>query len=337
MLSIVMGNFSSPGKLNSKKARSNYTVEEEDHDIQRLSIQRQILIPHLECGYRVDSSDTVDEAERLLVIHHAVSRLDESCKFLIREYNVSCYDPLLLHREITALQQLSHPSLPKMIEMFQTHEKTSLVLAEPSYDMNLAMFTSPELISDRLTPYEIRKVFKALFSTICYCHDQLYILRVLTAKNILIRRVVSIESPSRTLRNEIEVHINDLSLAIDVINANNDPLSNHPLYDWAMEPFLAPELAWGLSYSSIADFWSLGVLLYLMICGTVPFTAEEYVDEDSFEASANSASYFQNEDSQHIWVEVKSELKDMIKGCLTADPFDRFGAKEIRRNKWFSS
>lgn len=202
--------------------------------------------------------------------------------------------------------------------------------------MNLAMFASTALVSDRLTPYEIRKVFKALFSTICYCHDQLYILRVLTAKNIVIRRVASIESPTRISRSEIEVRICDLSMAVEVINAGGDPLSNHPLYDWAMEPFLAPELAWGLDYSFAADFWPLGTLLYLMTCDNFPFTAEEYVDKDGLEASTNTASYFQNEDSQQIWTEAKTELKDMIKGCLTADHFERFSPKEIRRNKWFS-
>lgn len=66
MLSVLMGNFSSPGKLKGKGSRRSNSTNQtagDEHDLQRYSVQRQMLVPHLECGYRVDSSDTADEAE----------------------------------------------------------------------------------------------------------------------------------------------------------------------------------------------------------------------------------------------------------------------------------
>lgn len=93
--------------------------------------------------------------------------------------------------------------------------------------------------------------------------------------------------------------------------------------------YLAPEIVRDKGYYGFkADVWSLGVLLFVLVTGKMPFRAAT-VDELN---SAILDGKFEFPDD----VDLSEDLKDLISKMLVVDVQKRISSKEVFQHKWCS-
>ena len=99
--------------------------------------------------------------------------------------------------------------------------------------------------------------------------------------------------------------------------------------------YVAPEvLSWydddekGTPYGKGSDLWSLGVLLYVILSGCSPFSADE---EDAILSLVAQAKY---EFHEAEWQHISAEAKDLISHLLVVEPADRLTMQQMLDHPW---
>ncbi|KXZ41221.1 hypothetical protein GPECTOR_640g749 [Gonium pectorale] len=91
--------------------------------------------------------------------------------------------------------------------------------------------------------------------------------------------------------------------------------------------YVAPEVL-RKKYDKRADIWSLGVLLYILLCGMPPFYAE--TEKDIFHAILSSELSFE----AAPWPSISEAAKDVIRKMLERNPARRATAAEVLQHEW---
>ena len=76
--------------------------------------------------------------------------------------------------------------------------------------------------------------------------------------------------------------------------------------------------------SPLYDYWSIGVLLYVMLTGRDPFQKK-------------NIAIVENEEEMFPWDEwryISCCSKDLLKNILKLDPKERFDAEQIKNHPW---
>lgn len=91
--------------------------------------------------------------------------------------------------------------------------------------------------------------------------------------------------------------------------------------------FMAPEVVSNLEYGTKSDMWSVGVLLYVLLCGRLPFSGTK---QEIYE-SITEGRY-----SHHggTWQSISNSAKDLLIRLLTVDPQQRISAEEAMEHEW---
>lgn len=92
--------------------------------------------------------------------------------------------------------------------------------------------------------------------------------------------------------------------------------------------YMAPEVIMNEKYDISCDIWSLGIVLYVMLCGYPPFDAES--NEENMNNIKSGNFKFPSPD----WDNVSDLAKDLVKSMITVDPKKRITAKEVLNHEW---
>jgi len=94
--------------------------------------------------------------------------------------------------------------------------------------------------------------------------------------------------------------------------------------------YIAPEILRSEPYQSEVDMWSVGVIMYILLCGYPPFYNEN--EPDLFESILNCRYEFHSP----YWDHISTEAKELISGLLTVDPKKRLTAVEAMNSSWLN-
>lgn len=220
-------------------------------------------------------------------------------------------------REITALKLCEgHPNVVKLHEIYHDQVHTFLVMELLKGGELLERIQKKKHFSETEASYIMRR----LVSAVSHMHDVGVVHRDLKPENLLFT--------DESDNSEIKI--------IDFGFARLKPPDNQPLKTPCFTlHYAAPELLNHNGYDESCDLWSLGVILYTMLSGQVPFQSQDKNitctsaleimkkikrGEFSFEGDA--------------WKNVSQEAKDLIQGLLTVDPNKRIKMTSLRYNEW---
>ncbi|XP_010500348.1 PREDICTED: CBL-interacting serine/threonine-protein kinase 17-like [Camelina sativa] len=229
----------------------------------------------------------------------AVKIIDKS---RITRLNVS----FQIKREIRTLKVLKHPNIVRLHEVLASKTKIYMVLELVTggdlFDRIVSKGKLPEI--------EGRKMFQQLIDGISYCHNKGVYHRDLKLENVL-------------LDAKGHIKITDFGLSSLPQHFREDGL----LHTTCGSPnYVAPEVLANEGYDGAAsDIWSCGVILYVILTGSLPF--------DDTNLAALCRKIFKGDPPIPRWITPGAKI--MIKRMLDPNPVTRMTIANIKANDWF--
>lgn len=203
-------------------------------------------------------------------------------------------------REVWCLQRLAHvDGVVRMLDYYETCSNSSYILVMERPEQSKDLF---DYISEKgsLSESEARDMMRQVVNTLIEIHAAGILHRDVKDENI----IVDLESKRVRL--------------VDFGSATKFHTSKYTDFDGTLV-YSAPEWLVDRYYNAEPyTVWTLGILLYDMVCGDIPFNNNDSI------IAANPVL------PQHL----SPELKELILGCLSADPTNRPSLEQILVNPW---
>ena len=210
-----------------------------------------------------------------------------------------------VQKEIDIHKRLVHPNIARFFEVFHNEKYIFMVM---EFAENGDLFGQIRQ-SGVLSEGQSKEIIAQIVSGLEACHSQQILHRDIKLDNILLGA-----------SGEAKICDFGVSLVMEEGRLAKDQLGT-PAY-------MAPELLHGKGYSGFgSDIWNLGVTLYIMLTGKIPFNSEDIGELQSIILEGRFE--FPEEP------ELSAEVKDLISSILVVDPQARIKLPEIKKHRWF--
>ncbi|KAJ0067123.1 hypothetical protein NL108_012833, partial [Boleophthalmus pectinirostris] len=209
-----------------------------------------------------------------------------------------------LFREVRIMKILNHPNIVKLFEVIETEKTLYLVMEYASggevFDYLVA--------HGRMKEKEARAKFRQIVSAVQYCHQRRIVHRDLKAENLLLDADMNIKIADFGFSNEFTV------------GSKLDTFCGSP-------PYAAPELFQGKKYDGPeVDVWSLGVILYTLVSGSLPFDGQNLKE---LRERVLRGKY-------RIPFYMSTDCENLLKKLLVLNPVKRGSLEQIMKDHWMN-
>ncbi|XP_058088700.1 CDPK-related kinase 5-like isoform X2 [Magnolia sinica] len=214
-----------------------------------------------------------------------------------------------VRREVKILRALTgHSNLVKFYDAYEDHDNVYIVmeLCEGGELLDRILSRGGKYSED-----DAKDVLVQILNVVAFCHLQGVVHRDLKPENFLFT--------SKDENSQLKVIDFGLSDFVKPDERLNDIVGS--------AYYVAPEVL-HRSYTTEADVWSIGVIAYILLCGSRPFWARS--ESGIFRAVLKADPSF----DEPPWPSLSSEAKDFVKRLLIKDPRKRMTAAQALGHPW---
>ncbi|ESN99549.1 hypothetical protein HELRODRAFT_84170, partial [Helobdella robusta] len=209
-----------------------------------------------------------------------------------------------LRREVKIMKMLDHPNIVKLYEVIETERTLNLVMEYASrgelFDYLVA--------NGRMKERDARVTFRQIISAVQYCHQKHILHRDLKAENLLLDEDLNVKIADFGFSNEFTV------------GTKLDTFCGSP-------PYAAPELFQGKKYDGPeVDVWSLGVILYTLVSGSLPFDGQNLKE---LRERVLRGKY-------RIPFYMSTDCENLLKKFLVLNPLKRTSLDAVLKDHWLN-
>nr|XP_043631820.1 SNF1-related protein kinase catalytic subunit alpha KIN10 isoform X1 [Erigeron canadensis]XP_043631821.1 SNF1-related protein kinase catalytic subunit alpha KIN10 isoform X1 [Erigeron canadensis] len=256
-------------------------------------------------NYKLGKTLGIGSFGKVKIAEHTLTGHKVAIKILNRRKIKNMEMEEKVRREIKILRLFMHPHIIRLYEVVETPSDIYVVM---EYVKSGELFDYI-VEKGRLHEDEARNFFQQIISGVEYCHRNMVAHRDLKPENLL-------------LDAKCNVKIADFGLS-------NIMRDGHFLKTSCGSPnYAAPEVISGKLYAGPeVDVWSCGVILYALLCGTLPFDDENI--PNLFKKIKGGIYTLPS----HL----SPGARDLIPRLLVVDPMKRMTIPEIRGHPWFQA
>jgi calcium/calmodulin-dependent protein kinase I len=229
---------------------------------------------------------------------------------IIKKMRLNAEELAVVHDEVEIMHKVDHPNCVKLFEMFETSKKLYMVLE---------LLTGGELF-DRIvakgsySEKEAAQVIKSVAEALKYLHSIGVVHRDLKPENLIY------------LNNKPDSPIKITDFGLAKFKGSQESMTTA----CGTPGYVAPEVLKNEPYDKMVDMWSLGVILYILLCGFPPFYHE---------STANLYKQIKKGEYDFpdpYWTEVSADAKDLVRKLLTVNPKKRLDADGVLAHPWIA-
>ncbi|XP_053334308.1 serine/threonine-protein kinase MARK2 isoform X8 [Clarias gariepinus] len=286
---IAHSDFKAGGRSNMPRGRNSLATAADDQ-------------PHIG-KYRLLKTIGKGNFAKVKLARHVLTGKEVAVKIIDKtQLNSSSLQKLF--REVRIMKLLNHPNIVKLFEEIETEKTLYLVMEYASggevFDYLVA--------HGRMKEKEARAKFRQIVSAVQYCHQKFIVHRDLKAENLL-------------LDADMNIKIADFGFSNEFTLGNKlDTFCGSP-------PYAAPELFQGKKYDGPeVDVWSLGVILYTLVSGSLPFDGQNLKE---LRERVLRGKY-------RIPFYMSTDCENLLKKFLILNPTKRGSLEQIMKDRWMN-
>ncbi|XP_043527694.1 peripheral plasma membrane protein CASK-like isoform X2 [Frieseomelitta varia] len=217
-----------------------------------------------------------------------------------------------LKREATICHMLKHPHIVELLETYSSEGMLYMVFeymdgSDLCFEV-VRRATAGFVYSEAVASHYMRQILEALR----YCHENDIIHRDLKPQCALLAGK----------ENSAPVKLRGFSVAVQLQSSQANGVGRV-----GCPHFMAPEVIQRRQYGKPGDVWSAGVLLHVLLTGTLPFVGSR---DRLREAICRGRVQMETP----LWDNISEPAKDLIQRMLTTDVNHRITIQEVLNHKW---
>jgi len=214
-----------------------------------------------------------------------------------------------LRREIDMMRAMDHPNVVKLYETFEDKRAIHLVLELCAGGHLLDSIIELGCFAESQAAMCMQQIVRAVY----YMHEKCVCHRDLKPDNLMFASAAPIEQ--------------------NVLKVIDFGVSSHfqqgkMLHTKCGSPFYSSPQVLAGTYDQSADLWSVGVIMYVLLCGYPPFYGE--TQKEAMASVRRGAFSFP---AKH-WSNVSEDAKHLIRQLLKMKPDIRYTAEQALNHAW---